>query len=677
MQFVFPLFLIALAAIAIPIIIHLFYFRRFKKVYFTNVRFLREVKEETSARSRLRNLLVLLMRILAIIFLVLAFAQPFIPKDVEVKQGEKSVSIFIDNSFSMSALSQEVPLLELAKRRAREIVNAYPVEDRFQILTHDFEGRHQRLLGKEDALSLIDEIEISPAVRQLSTVLNRQGQLLEQADTENKVAYLISDFQRNITDLEGEIDTTIELNLVPLQSVQQKNVAVDSAWFETPVQMINQTNRLIVKVRNYTNDDVDNIRLSLKHEGQEKPVGTLEIPAGSSVLDTVNVSVLRTGWHEAELKITDYPVEFDDRYLFAFEVAEKIDVLVINEGTGNAFLSAAFNGMGNFELTNEQSRSLNYAEFPQYELIVLNDLRSVSSGLSFELKEYVQNGGNLLVFPGPSADLTNFNSFLKNLNTNQLQPFSQEVRTVGQINTEEFIFKDVFENISANLKLPVTQGNYQTTRLGSRGEEPLLTYRDGTTYLGKYTIGQGYAYLCAAPLSSEYNNLIQSGEIFIPMLFKMAVSSGKEQRIAYVIGKDEVIEAPNSLSGAETVYKLKGPGEEFIPEQRLIGARVVMGVHSQIDRAGFYSLSLAEEDVLYKYAFNYNRTESDLSYLNVADLGEMVGDRAAIIDIDARADFGALIGERSKGIVLWRWCVILALLFLGIETLLLRLWKTG
>ena len=66
MQLLYPAFLLALAALAIPIIIHLFHFRRFKKVYFTNVRFLKEVKEETSNRSRLRNLLVLLMRLLAL-----------------------------------------------------------------------------------------------------------------------------------------------------------------------------------------------------------------------------------------------------------------------------------------------------------------------------------------------------------------------------------------------------------------------------------------------------------------------------------------------------------------------------------------------------------------------------------------------------------------------------------
>ncbi|MDX1667704.1 MAG: BatA domain-containing protein, partial [Saprospiraceae bacterium] len=219
MQFIYPTFLFALAALAIPIILHLFYFRRFKRVYFTNVRFLREVKEETSARSKLRNLLVLLMRLLAIAFLVLAFAQPFIPQGEEVEQGRKAVSIFVDNSFSMSAQSQDVSLMEKAKQRAREIVEGYQPEDVFQVLTNDFEGRHQRLVSQEDAISLIDEIEISPEVKSLSQVVGRQSQALATGSIDNQLSYLISDFQRNITDLADYRDTTLPLTLIPLQSV--------------------------------------------------------------------------------------------------------------------------------------------------------------------------------------------------------------------------------------------------------------------------------------------------------------------------------------------------------------------------------------------------------------------------------------------------------------------------
>src|SRR5687767_13764757 len=115
MRFLYPSFLFALLAIAIPIIIHLFNFRKFKKIYFPNVRFLKEVKLETQSKSRLKHLLVLASRILAITFLVLAFAQPYIPaSEKEIIKGEQTISIYIDNSFSMAALGKNGTLLDEA-----------------------------------------------------------------------------------------------------------------------------------------------------------------------------------------------------------------------------------------------------------------------------------------------------------------------------------------------------------------------------------------------------------------------------------------------------------------------------------------------------------------------------------------------------------------------------------
>src|SRR5580693_1927873 len=99
MNFLFPSFLYALSAVSIPILIHLFNFRRYKKLYFSNVRFLKEVVQESRSRSRLKHWLVLLCRILIVVFLVLAFAQPFIPvKQGFTGAGNKAVSIFVDNS---------------------------------------------------------------------------------------------------------------------------------------------------------------------------------------------------------------------------------------------------------------------------------------------------------------------------------------------------------------------------------------------------------------------------------------------------------------------------------------------------------------------------------------------------------------------------------------------------
>ena len=112
MKFLYPQFLYALALVAIPIIIHLFNFRKFRTVYFSNVQFLKSVKEKTKSQSQLKHLLILLSRILAITALVLAFAQPYIPVDDSSQQAKKhAISIYIDNSFSMDAENEQGRLL--------------------------------------------------------------------------------------------------------------------------------------------------------------------------------------------------------------------------------------------------------------------------------------------------------------------------------------------------------------------------------------------------------------------------------------------------------------------------------------------------------------------------------------------------------------------------------------
>ncbi len=680
MNFVYPSFLWGLLALAIPIIIHLFYFRRFKKVYFTNVKFLKEVKEETSSRSKLKHLLVLLSRLLALAALVLAFAQPFIPqKDAEIKKGKKAVSLFIDNSFSMSSMSQDVPLLEKARQRAEEIVNAYSVEDEFQILTNDFEGRHQRLVSKEDALSLIEEIKITPSVKDLARTINRQKQALNTSESDHKSSYIISDFQKNITNLtDKEIaDTTIELTLIPLQSVQKRNVSVDSCWFEAPVQMLNQTNPLIVKVRNLSDEDMEDVRLNLTLDGQVKPLGNLSVKARSAAYDTVNVTILKTGWHEANLSITDFPVQFDDNYYFTFYVAEKINILSINSGGSNKYLNAVFKANPYFQVTNQSSGKLDYSKFSDYQLIITNELPSISSGLASELLQYSKNGGNVLVFPSSNIAKGSYQQFLNGFRANEYENFEKQDRSVSYINTDEFTFNDVFENISANIKLPESKGNYKMTRFGSRGEEVILRYRDGSSYIGKYRAEKGNLYLCAAPLDVKYNSLAQSGEIFVPMLYKMALSTGKDQRIAYTIGKDNLLETDNKSSDAEMIYKLKGQAEEFIPEQKNIGPKAILSINNQIKEAGYYNLFLNEGETLAKFAFNYDRKESKLDYYTELELEQIAEGKLDVIKADAATNFTELIGERSRGVVLWKWCLIGVLIFLLIEILLIKLWKVN
>ncbi len=671
MSFLYPSFLWALTLVAVPVIIHLFYFRRFRKVYFSNVKFLQEVKEETSMRSRLRNLLVLLLRCLAVIALVLAFAQPFIPVEEGVLRGRKAISVYVDNSFSMAAESDRAPLLQVARDRARDIVEAYGPEDRFQVLTNAFSGRNQRLVGKQEALDAIEEIQVGPESRSLSRVLSRQTSVLNTGNVDNQLAYLISDFQRNITDI-ANLDSSLTVNLVPLTAIRERNVAIDSAWFDAPVPQLLQNNLLLVRIRNYGDEDLDNVRLTSNYLGQTKPEGTLRIPAGGSIIDSVYLNISQPGSGSAQLRITDFPVEFDDTYELTFRTTDRVRVLHIDgDGTADRNLDAAL-GLNVFDATSVTAQNIDYGSLGSYDLLVLTDLPSIASGLGEQIRQYISNGGNALVFPPTSIDLTSYNSFLSSLPADEFQAYQESPREVSGLNDEEFIFEGVFEERQSALNLPTTQGNYPLTSYGSRQQQTLLTYRDGSTALAKFTVGDGNLYLSTAPLTAEINTLALNAEVFIPMLYKMGISSGRRRPLAYTIGRDEVIETSRRQSSADIVYKLRGPGGEFIPQQRAIGGRVALSLGGQVPQAGVYDLVIDAETVE-SFAFNYDRTESDLTYLTDEELAEIPG--VTVLDAVSQAALVNDIRERNEGKPLWRYFIWATLLFLLAEALLLRFWK--
>lgn len=674
MQFVFPNFLWALLLLAIPIIIHLFYFRRFRKVYFTNVKFLKEVKEETSSRNKLKNILILISRLLALAALIFAFAQPFLPSEDQRIQGKKGISIYVDNSFSMSALANDVSLVNKGKQKAQEIIAAYGEDERFQILSNDFSAVQQRLLTKEEALNVIDDISERPEVYPLSQVMNRQRQALNQERFDTKIFYQISDFQKNITDNYAVEDTTEQLNLIPLQAVQDLNVSIDSCWFLSKVPMVNQSNRVVIKLTNHSDETREGIRVNIVHDGQTKPLGLKTIKARATIIDTATLNITKSGWNTAEVNIVDYPITFDDKYKISFEVKENIKVLNINEGASNRYLNALFSGIDLIAADNQASNKVAYAELDNYELIILNDLRTVSSGLVGALDEYMRNGGNLLVFPNRNVDLQNFNTFLSQVNANSLEAFQEIAKEVGRINTDEFIFKDVFEQRFRNVKLPKVNGTFKIRNIQARGEQSILSYRDGSTFLGKYTAGNGHVYLCAAPLNTDLNDLVQNAEIFVPMIFKMAISSGGSTPISYTIGENRIVEIENQKSNQDIVYKVVGE-QEFIPSQVNTGANILLNMGDNISKSGFYDVMLAE-NMIKKLAFNYNNLESELDYFNTSDLAQQFGEGTNIFANQLESNFTQLVEEKDQGISLWKWCIILTLIFLAFEQLLLRFWKS-
>ncbi|MCX6352163.1 MAG: BatA domain-containing protein, partial [Bacteroidetes bacterium] len=213
MSFLFPSFLFSLFAFSIPVIIHLFNFRRYKKIFFTNVNFIASVQEETKSQNNLRHLLLLLLRLLALAAIIFAFAQPFIPqKQSTVNPGKNYIALYIDNSFSMSNTAKEGELLQFAKKKTEEIAKSYSEGDGYQLVTNDFDIKHRHWVTQKEVIKLISEVSVSPASKKLSEVYAHMREAYRDVNAHNKLAYIVSDYQTSFADISAtakDRDTSI------------------------------------------------------------------------------------------------------------------------------------------------------------------------------------------------------------------------------------------------------------------------------------------------------------------------------------------------------------------------------------------------------------------------------------------------------------------------------------
>ena len=669
MNFVYPGFLFALSLLAVPVIIHLFNFRRFKTIYFSNVKFLRNIQEETATRNRLKHWLVLLMRCLALAFLVLAFAQPFLPaKQQAAAKGTRSISIYVDNSFSMDAMNNDRRLLDIAKAKAEEIVGFYNADDKFQVLTNDFKGVQQRLVNKDEALDMIREIQISPETKPLNEVFRREKDVLNRDNADVKQIYFISDFQKNQVDLQN--DTTFTVRFVPLASNAVKNVAIDSVWFITPVQMINQTSQLCVKVKNYGDDELSKLSINLKLNDNTKAITDITIPAHSEAIDTLSFAVTDPAWQKGEVSVTDYPVTFDDAFYFSFKPVSKISVLCINGRGENEFIESVYGKNSLFYLENDPVNNISFDRIGQFSLIILNDALTISSGLADALTTQINEGASVLIFPAMEMDKNSVNTFLRENNAGLYGDIIPQKRDVTQINTQQEVFAGVFEKIPKNLTLPYASVSYALTSYSKTPEEPLLSFADGQPFFARYQTGKGAVYLSSVPLDRDITDFPVQGGLFVPLLYRVAILGEKPQPLYVTIGREQWISFPSLQANADEPVKVKNNDHEFIPMMRRTGNGVEVNISNYASAAGIYALedTAGEQGI----ALNYDRHESDLSFYSGKDLEEKFSAPNVTVFDKPEQHLSGLITQLNEGTALWKYCIIFALLFLAGEILIIR-----
>jgi len=673
MQFVYPSFLWALAAISIPIIIHLFHFRRYKKIVFSDIRFLQQLQEQNKSKQKLKDLLVLLCRVLAVSAMVLAFAQPFIPLGQNSKTGGNNVvSVFVDNSFSMNAQGTDGALFEIAKNKARAIVNAYDNHDKFQVLTNDLSGSEQRVVNKTEALARIDNIEPTPASSNILDIWAKQNTAFLVEGNNYFHSYIISDFQQTQFKLSGITpDSAINHNFIPLENKLAQNISIDSVYINTPFIKSNEPITLQIKLTNHGQSEVEGLVVKVMLNKVQKALINVNLGAEESLVAEAAVTQSGDTWQEGEVSITDYPITFDDKLYFALKPTAKHHILYIGKGN-NKFINALYANDANYALSSNTFGNINYQNFNKYNLIIVDEPTEWSSGLSTELNNYLEQGGQVLIIPS-SENSTAINAFGADIGLPVYGNAIKQSLKVNSVNSQHLLFKDVFKQRIGNTDYPVVNIHYPLQKQSNTRGKAVITLNNGNDLLWQTALKKGNVYQLAVPLKETFSNL-QQHSLFVPMMLNMALGAKKNNPIYYVIKLNKQAFLPAEKTVTQKLIVIKGAKQELITETTLYQGQKVIQTEA-INNPGWFKVTeKGSSDVLSVLAFNDNRTESSMNYLSEDAIATQTEtfNKVVVNTADAQV-LGAQISSELSGKQLWRWFIIIAILFLFTEIALLRL----
>lgn len=666
MGFLYPLFLLAGLALAIPVAIHLFDLRRYKTVLFPHTRFLREVQLTSRKQSKVRYKWLLALRLLFLASLILAFAQPFFRQKTAVGQSNRLQVLYLDNSYSLSLKQGARSLLDVAKEAIRKQVQGSNA--RFILLTNDRPLSYSPLPA-DKVLAALGEIEPSATPKSSSQILTTIQGLVESEGAGGADVFWFSDFQRSAFDVRPQPELVKNLSFTGIltQATEKKNIFIDTAFLTSPVLQADKNNELVVRTRLVGDAPKEPPVLQLVINGQIKSAATPAFNAKGESVDTLSFQTGTGGWQNMALTINDAAIRFDDTFRIAARSTPGLSVLVLNEGSINPYIQAAFQPYSGFRVTQADVNGIP-ASLQDYNLIILNGITRLPPAAGKMLEKALAAGQSICLFPGKTTDAAGLTESFRYLADLQVDGIDTAAQTASTLQQGSDLARDLFERIPPNVQLPVANWHYRIRAGLNANQQSILSFRNGDPLLAQYTPSKGRLYVLSTTADLPSGNFPGS-YFFVPFLYQMAVQSRSGDVYALTAGKGQA--AYLSLSGADErrMVHLYGNGIDAIPPQRPSGAGLDVFVDGAVQQPGFYRLAAAGSDSV-GVALNADRSESLLdTWTPEALRQEWTGKDTKWLragDINSSSTTSAW-----GGFPLWKVCAILALLALAGETYVL------
>ncbi len=640
MQFYHPKILYGLFALVIPVIVHLFQLRKFKPEPFTNVALLQKLIISSRKSSKLKKWLSLIARLLILTFLILAFAQPYIPG--ENSSQAKELNVFLDNSFSMTLRGEKADLFTQAKE---DLLESTPNDQVYNLITHN---EIYKNLSSEELKSLIFDIEIYPSALSFEEMLQKTEVVFSNTDNALKEAIFLSDFQK--FQKQGDalnFKDHINYNLIKYEPQSLLNFSIDTAYVEKT------TNENVLNFEIKASEPVtQNLPVSVYNES--KLLGRFSISFEEETRKTYSFDLNQNEVKFGRLEIEDAGLTFDNSLYFTISEPDPIKVLAVSEKYTD-YLDRIFQNE-RFQYKQSLIDQLEFEEISNADIIILNEIENPTNALRIAVENYTSVGGVLVIIPSSKANLSSYNNLFDLLNLEPYSSLNESRIKLTDINLDHPLFKNVFTKDVDNFDYPTFDTYY-----ANFSAEKALSFSNGLAFLES----NKNVFRFNAPISDN-SNFTQS-PIVVLSFYNMALSAQSDE-VLYLYMNDKYEVKLKEKIQQDEVLSLTKEDFSFIPRQESDGNSIKLNFGDYPERSGHYQLLSSKKDTIGVLAFNNERDENQLLYYDLSDY-----ENTNVYE--GFTGYTEAFYETTEIKSLWIWFIILALIFMIIELLLLRFLK--
>lgn len=665
MSFLYPNMLFGLIALAIPLAVHLFNFRRHKIVYFSNTATLKTIEQENAKTKKLKYIIIMIMRMLFISGLVFAFAHPYRKsQNLMTDDAGNLIAVYIDNSMSMQSQSSEISLLEDARSSARALVRNISPSQRFVLLTNSREIGNEYPMSLDEMLMSIDGMKTEAGPLAFNELYENIQMIMRRNGFKSSSLFLYSDFQENMMNLDGiVVDSAIQIVAFPLVSDFRQNVYIDTVWLSSPILQVGLSNEVNVKIVNESEREFKGFPVNLEIDNHAVAFTTVDIQAGGKAEAKMQFVLDGTGQRTAKVSINDFPITFDDSYDFILVARPVIKIVELTDcqtvETHRNASEILFSNDSLFEYRSIAANRIDQQYLDDCQMVIVNDRSSLNETLWQAILDFAEDGGSVVVFP-QKDEIADTNILNVNLLASQ----------------HEF-FDDVFANIPDNADYPKVFKHTQIkkefsnslTLIGLQNGDPLVTLN---------RIGSGNVFVFSARLDSQWTDLAENA-LFVPLMMKMAMLGGSVGSLSYTIGVDNDLKISdmNAAFDGEIRIRDEKNSMEMIPAVERRGNKSVIRLNEQLPNAGFYDVC-KDDEIIEKTAWNDSRVESKMSFCNQNYIDKLLKNNGlnvlSVMDSDdLHSD--EIIDVLVRKSMLWKSFILLSLIAMLIEILIIRFWK--